>query len=917
MLFNRTPLFTLALFIGIPINAWLLLASYWSVNPLIYPLAVLFGLIAWQKPRYAIYLFLVMLPLFGNRPSQVQTHYLIVFNGVLLIALYSKLLLLPMAKKRFMVRFLHRDLGVMFIFFWLIASLFSLIGLPLAGAFKHTFEESFLYPLSELLRVGETTLYSSVQSVFFSFQAVMLGMYLYGTMPIHSRTEHFKKLFLALLLGLLISIIIGHLDYFGLLSLEGWRITQQHSSMRLLSFFGNSTWYAQYLALSLPLLPTLLLLPAITQKRHWVMFLGMVGFLIIGEITLILAMQRGAWVSYPPTLFLIWVAIYYTFATLKTPSITLMDFLKKTWFKILVTVPLSVVISIMSVYAIKDYRKHNTAITIQNSFEATKERAKKLAKSDDRLKHWPPAMLLFAENPIFGGGGDSFGWQYKVYFESRDGKYNNHPAHTLKKYEWGTSHNMYLQNLTGRGIFGLLFLLAFLGIVVLRLTTLLFNQTSKDLPTQLLALSSLGSLVATLIYANVQEIFYNQSTQILFWVVLFIGIGLTHKERLRPLQKQHYQTSAKYLLLLMIALLPLHVVNISFVKEYLITHLIPWFGFHEGANLFDTLFWIILSITLISSAIHLFIINHSHKEGLFIDCTGAGRIQQFHTTPTPRVGGIGLMFANLFLLFNPLGPAFILSAIPAFIGGILDDFNNLSARERLIFQSISALFAISLLDAYIIDFHLFTLPYIMAVILFTFGIVGVTNAINIIDGFNGLASGVALMILSALGYVAFTHDDMVLFEIIVINFAALVGFLLLNFPKGKIFLGDGGAFLVGFTLATLSILVVARHPEISILYPLTLLIYPIFEVLFSIYRKVFIKKTSPFRPDPFHFHMLIFKRRTRNNPKTALFIWKIYAPFVLLSTLVAHHSVALLGMILLFIGWYLFTYRRIVKGLMP
>jgi len=94
---------------------------------------------------------------------------------------------------------------------------------------------------------------------------------------------------------------------------------------------------------------------------------------------------------------------------------------------------------------------------------------------------------------------------------------------------------------------------------------------------------------------------------------------------------------------------------------------------------------------------------------------------------------------------------------------------------------------------------------------------------------------------------------------------AMIGFMSLNWPKGKIFMGDGGAYLVGFILAELSVLLIARNPSVSPWFPLTLLGYPIFETLFSMYRRKFLHQTISGHPDALHLHQLIFKWIVRNE----------------------------------------------------
>lgn len=197
-----------------------------------------------------------------------------------------------------------------------------------------------------------------------------------------------------------------------------------------------------------------------------------------------------------------------------------------------------------------------------------------------------------------------------------------------------------------------------------------------------------------------------------------------------------------------------------------------------------------------------------------------------------------------------------------------------------------------------------------------FAIVGVTNAINIIDGFNGLAATISLMILISLASISMLLNDMVLFEIIIINIIALLSFLILNFPKAKIFLGDGGAYYIGFALSTISLMMIYTHREISVFFPLALFIYPVWEVIFSIYRRKIIKQKKSTHADRLHLHQLIYKRIVKNNPKTSIYITKRVLPFMILSTVFYDNDIILLAIVFMFIISYNLVYRRIIKGLM-
>jgi len=256
--------------------------------------------------------------------------------------------------------------------------------------------------------------------------------------------------------------------------------------------------------------------------------------------------------------------------------------------------------------------------------------------------------------------------------------------------------------------------------------------------------------------------------------------------------------------------------------------------------------------------------------------------QKFHSTPTPRIGGLevmaGLFVAGAGLLAVEQSASseqfgyLLLASLPAFAGGITEDATkNVGVLTRLLLTMLAAAFGVWLLGAVIprldvpgFDSLLKWAPFAIAFTMFAVG--GVANAINIIDGYNGLASGHAVIVLAAMAYVSALVGDAFLFTSALAMIGALLGFLAWNYPKGKIFLGDGGAYLLGFWLAELSVLLVVRHPEVSPWFPMLLLVYPIFETLFSMYRRKFIQGQSPGQPDRMHMHQVIYMRLTQARP---------------------------------------------------
>jgi len=316
----------------------------------------------------------------------------------------------------------------------------------------------------------------------------------------------------------------------------------------------------------------------------------------------------------------------------------------------------------------------------------------------------------------------------------------------------------------------------------------------------------------------------------------------------------------------------------------------------------------------VSLGVLIFIIYISHKHAFFLDHASTEKPQNYHTDTTPRAGGIGIVSGMFFFIFTPLGIKLLLPVFFAFLSGIFEDFHNsLSPKFRLSLQVMTALSAILLTGSVVTYLGLgIYMPYWAGVLFSTFAIVGMMNAINIIDGFNGLASGIILLILISFGITAYQQENFDMFRIILITGGTTLGFFLLNFPRGKIFLGDGGAYLLGFIVSLIGIFLASKYEGVSPWYILAMFIYPVWEVVFSIIRKKYMGR-SPLQPDSYHLHMLIYRQITHNNPKTALFILAAILPFMTLSTLFPNKSNSNIAIAVFFIFCYLFLYRYLYK----
>jgi UDP-N-acetylmuramyl pentapeptide phosphotransferase/UDP-N-acetylglucosamine-1-phosphate transferase len=244
--------------------------------------------------------------------------------------------------------------------------------------------------------------------------------------------------------------------------------------------------------------------------------------------------------------------------------------------------------------------------------------------------------------------------------------------------------------------------------------------------------------------------------------------------------------------------------------------------------------------------------------------------QRIHTKETPRMGGF-IMLASLWLygifshetdlskmIFLVLG-----TFTPAFVVTFKEDiFYNVGPFIRLLGLLVSAfLFAIF----YQGTWPTIEIPYLsiilnywlVALIFYPLAIAAISNGMNLIDGVNGLCASAALAIMGCLLFLAHQTNDTLLLLVTFSLILVTAVFLLFNYPSGRIFLGDSGAYFLGFSLAILTILFFARHPELPTINAILILIYPATELIFSLSRRLLAKR-SPYHADTEHLHMKLF-----------------------------------------------------------
>jgi len=292
--------------------------------------------------------------------------------------------------------------------------------------------------------------------------------------------------------------------------------------------------------------------------------------------------------------------------------------------------------------------------------------------------------------------------------------------------------------------------------------------------------------------------------------------------------------------------------------------------------------------------------------------------QKLHEHPTPRVGGLAIVMGLLVsyayapIAVRELLKPMIIAAMPAFLFGLAEDLSRrVRWQERLLATICSGVLAwwltgiaVTRVDVPLVDQVLGLAP--VAVLFTAFAIGGIANAFNMIDGLHGLSAGTAIICLVAAAVIAGLNADVVLVHLSLMVVLVLMGFLLVNFPFGKIFMGDGGAYLMGFVVGWVAVLLPVRNPEVSPFASLVILAYPVTEVLVSVARRR-LRAHVPAHPDRLHLHSLLRSRIGRKLFSKVSRDWQnaLVTPLIWLgvgvsavAAVAAHRSTGLLVLML-------------------
>lgn len=298
----------------------------------------------------------------------------------------------------------------------------------------------------------------------------------------------------------------------------------------------------------------------------------------------------------------------------------------------------------------------------------------------------------------------------------------------------------------------------------------------------------------------------------------------------------------------------------------------------------------ILEIVLVTFLVSIILVPIAKKIANHVGAIDIPNERKVHTKPIPRMGGLAIFISFLFgyILYGEITTQMISILIGSFIIfliGIFDDIKPISAKYKFLVQVLAASVVVIYGQVFFNEITLFGLNISLSVfyryffsILF---IVTISNSINLIDGLDGLASGVSSIYFITIIIICFLLGKLTELDIILslIMLGATLGFLIYNFPPAKIFMGDSGSLFLGFMISIISLMSFKVATFTSLIIPIVALSIPIFDTVLATFRRI-IKKESIGTPDKEHFHHQLLKLKF--SPKVSVLI--IYMINIIFST---------------------------------
>ena len=526
-----THVVTIFLFVLVSLFSGAEILSVLQLRPFPHGRSLALGALAFAflLPDLAIYALLISLPLFGNKPATPQFQYLLLVQCSVFLGLLARHLLSGRVfSERAEVQ--KNTIWTLMVAYGF-ASFLSLSSLPLGvlGGELRSSWPGFSAPglaanILAFASLAEDKQSYAILSAMLTLLAVGIGGLVLARARLKPQLPY--RAGLSILFGLFLSLVFGLLDYYRVIDLRAIRgldptVNPGNAQFRLQSFFGHSGWYAEYVTLTVPFAVLLLA----QRLPFWLRVTECLLVLLVGEYTLILTYQRGGWISYPLTLFAIWAAIYVV-KRLEAGEQNVVSAVRKSFLKVCLSLPLTVLLSLGCINL--GMRSGLFSGEVQTTVDSYISRFEDIQKTSDRTDFMIAGFKIGALHPILGAGSESFGFQFHKEFELPTGHYPGEfvlPLH-------GTAHTLYFQIFSGKGVVGITLLMLLVACTIVPAMKSVIRDHEGSLDRKIFLLSVVCFCCSFLIYGVVQEIFYIQNLQILFFAVLGLAAAVLSSERL-------------------------------------------------------------------------------------------------------------------------------------------------------------------------------------------------------------------------------------------------------------------------------------------------------------------------------------------------------------------------------------------------
>jgi O-antigen ligase len=451
--------------------------------------------------KIAFFLFGFSFLLFGFRPYDIESQ---VFEYI--VSLLSTALFIIDSRNKADTR-INRNLAVL-ILSYAVLSLFSLLLFDLHHIIKNYYCFGFETFLLHLFNAMPNSIVYSFAGVN---RLILYFLFIYYLSKSENSRDHYRVFFTGLFISAVFASVIGILDYYGFISVAGYR--NNYTTNELQSTFFNRGWFAEFVVISVPFV---LIGFLYSHNKSWIWKVGLFFSLIICEIALILSGSRTGWVAYPLVLFMCWLFFYFIN---DNGTISLDKIFSKHLLKVIISVPITIVISFVLIFKlllpIAHHFEGSSKKTVYKdpgiSEQIIKKQASRLIEPSGRFEVWNHGLNVAVEQPFLGMGYESFSWHGNILTTIPDSCYSRNTNGLVQD----TPHNTFLQLLINGGLVGLTL---WLLVVCYSMTLLLWDVKKNH---NLFAIPVIVSIISFHTIGILQSMQYVP----MIWALIFMNFG--------------------------------------------------------------------------------------------------------------------------------------------------------------------------------------------------------------------------------------------------------------------------------------------------------------------------------------------------------------------------------------------------------